>query len=95
MTALDPVRVSRAVHLDATPQDDTTWRVTSADSFHLVSVGDSGLLCDCRDFAIRGGPCKHILRVGLANGDREVISALRLLIPNPQRLPAQRHRVTA
>ena len=94
MTALDPVRVMKALYLDAVPQDNTTWRVTSADSFHVVSVGDSGLLCDCRDFAIRGGPCKHILRVGLANGDREVIAALRLLIPNPQRLPAQR-RVTA
>ena len=80
----------KAIHLDAVPRDDTTWRVTSADSFHLVSVGDSGLLCDCRDFAIRGGPCKHILRVGLANGDRTVIDALRLLIPSPQHLPAQR-----
>ena len=90
MTALDPVRVMKAIHLDAVPRDDTTWRVTSADSFHLVSVGDSGLLCDCRDFAIRGGPCKHILRVGLANGDRTVIDALRLLIPSPQHLPAQR-----
>ena len=93
MTALDPVRVMKAIHLDATPQDDTTWRVTSADSFHVVSVGDSGLLCDCRDFAIRGGPCKHILRVALANGDREVIDSLRLLIPNPHRLPARRPRV--
>ena len=90
MTALDPVRVMKAVHLDAVPRDNTTWRVTSADSFHLVSFGDSGPLCDCRDFAIRGGPCKHVIRVGLANGDREVISALRQLIPNPQRLPAQR-----
>ena len=90
MTALDPVRVMKAIHLDAVPRDDTTWRVTSTDSFHLVSVGDSGLLCDCRDFAIRGGPCKHILRVGLANGDRTVIDALRLLIPSPQHLPAQR-----
>ena len=94
MSALDPVRVCKAIHLDAISRDDVTWHVTGVDSFHFVSVGDSGLLCDCRDFAIRGGPCKHILRVGLANGDREVLSALRLLIPNPQRFPAQR-RVTA
>lgn len=94
MTALDPVRVSRAVHLDATPQDDTTGRVTSADSFHLVNIGDSGPLCDCRDFAIRGGPCKHVIAVGLANGDRQVLEALRRLVPNPQLLPARRPRVT-
>ena len=88
MSALDLVRVCRAIHLDLARRDDATWEVTSANSFHLVTIADNGLLCDCQDFAIRGGPCKHIIRVGLANGDREVISALRLLIPNPRRYPA-------
>ena len=95
MSRIDLTRLARAVHLDAVPRDDVTWQVTGADSFHVVSVGDSGLLCDCADFALRGGPCKHIIRVGLASGDREVIDALRLLIPNPQRYPPRRTRVTA
>jgi hypothetical protein len=90
MREIDPIRLARAVHLDAIRRDDVTWRVTGVDSFHVVTDGDTGLLCDCRDFAIRGGPCKHVIRIDLANGDREMISALRLLIPNPRRLPAQR-----
>ena len=89
---IDLVRLCKAVHLETARRDDRTWEVTSADSFHLVTVADTGLLCDCRDYAIRGGPCKHIIRVGLANGDREVISALRLVVPNPQRYPAARKR---
>ena len=87
---IDLVRLCKAVYLNTARRDDKTWEVTSADSFHLVTVADSGLLCDCPDFAIRGGPCKHVIRVGLANGDTEVISALRRLIPDPARYPSRK-----
>ena len=95
MREIDPLRLARAVHLDAIRRDGVTWRVTGVDSFHVVTDGDSGLLCDCRDFAIRGSPCKHVIRIGLANGDREIISALRFFIPNPRHFPAKRHQGAA
>ncbi len=87
---IDLLRLMRAVHLDTQPQGGGLWQVTGPESFHLVNVGDSELLCDCRDFAIRGGPCKHILRVGLANGDCDTIKALRRLLPIPSRRSARR-----
>ena len=89
---IDLLRLCRAVHLDALPRDDTTWEVTSADSFHLVSVGDSGLLCDCEDCLIRHATCKHQIAVGFAVGDRQVLQALRQLVPNPRRFPAKRRQ---
>ncbi len=87
---IDLLRLMRAVHLDTRPQDGEVWAVTGPESFHLVSVDDSGLLCDCEDFAFCGGPCKHILRVGLANGDCDTIKALRQLLPNPTRRAVRR-----
>lgn len=87
---IDLLRLMRAVHLDTQPQGDL-WQVTGPESLHLVTVDDSGLRCDCRDFEIRGGLCKHILRVGLANGDCDTIKALRKLLPIPTRRTVRDH----
>ena len=43
----------------------------------------------------RGGPCKHVVRVGLASGDRSVIEGLRALIPNPRHFPPKRRQGAA
>ena len=65
-------------------------------SLHVVTAaGDDGLSCDCTDNAVRGGLCKHILRVLLARGDRTVIERLRTLIPDPGRYSAKRRQVPA
>ena len=88
---IDLTRLARAVHLDTTPRDHETWHVMGRASLHVVTAGDDGLLvCDCEDFQIRGGLCKHALRVLLARGDRLVIERLRALIPDPGRYPAKR-----
>ena len=81
---LDPFQLALAVHLRISRRDDMTWEVRSADSFHTVTVADSGLWwrCDCEDFRIRADPCTHVIRVGLANGDPTVIEGLRMLIPD-------------
>ena len=47
---------------------------------HVVT--DSG--CDCVDHQWRNVTCKHMLAVGLYQGNREVIRALRQLIPEPR-----------
>ena len=88
---IDLLRMLRAVHLDTQPQDGGVWQVTGPENSHLVTGEDSELVCDCRDFTIRGGSCKHILRVGLATGDSDTFKALRRLLPNPSWRSA-RHR---
>ena len=95
MSTIDLRRLARGIHLDCTPRDHETWSVVGPTSFHVVAAGDDGLLCDCQDFAIRGGPCKHALRVLLARGDRVVIERLRALVPDPGRYPAKRRQGAA
>lgn len=95
MSAIDLTRLARAVHLDAVRRDDVTWHVTGVDSFHVVSVGDSGLLCDCEDCLIRHATCKHLIAVGLAVGDRQVLQALRQLVSDPSRYPARKRQGAA
>ena len=87
---IDLRRLARAVHLDAAPRDHETWHVMGRASLHVVTGGDDGLVCDCEDFRVRGGLCKHALRILLARGDRAVIEQLRTLIPDPGRYPRKR-----
>ena len=96
MSTIDLRRLARAVHLDAAPRDHETWHVMGRASLHVVTAGDDGLfVCDCEDFRVRGGLCKHALRILLARGDRSVIERLRALIPNPRHFPAKRRQGAA
>jgi len=42
-----------------------------------------GWTCNCIDFGVYGGGCKHLLRVRLARGDATVLRTLQLLVPYP------------
>ena len=75
---IDPHRMRRALFLDLERVDTETYRVSGGASSHIVSL-DSG--CDCADFAFKTSHCKHVLRVLLDQGDREVIEALRTVVP--------------
>lgn len=79
----DPARLARAVHLDAVQLDDGSWKVTGGASEHDVNVDASS--CDCHDFTVRGGSCKHMLAVRLRSGDSEAVEALRGLVVAPRR----------
>ena len=94
MSAIDPIRLARAIHLDAGDRGGGVWHIMGSNNFHVVTDGDSGLICDCEDF-LRGNCCKHILRTLLGLGDPAVIEGLRKLIPNPQRFPAKRRQGAA
>lgn len=82
------IRLARAVHLDVEQLPDHTWRVLGGALEHLVSA--DATTCDCADFAMRGGACKHLLAVELRRGDPATLLALRELVPLPR--PPQRHR---
>ncbi len=91
---IEPRRLARALWLEVerlmVEQWDTRqYRVTGAEAFastapHDVTVTTAdGERCDCADHVYRGSVCKHVLRVRLLRGDREMLRALRLLIPFP------------
>jgi hypothetical protein len=77
----DSARLARAVHLVVESIGTETWRVSGGVTDHVVT-GDR---CDCTDYLVRGGRCKHILSVMLFTGDREVLYALREVVPLPSR----------
>jgi hypothetical protein len=83
---IDLDRLARAIHLD----DVRCGYGTMVSGGSLAHRVDDGGTCDCRDFEIRGGPCKHVLAVLLRNADAEVLKALRGLVPMPTPV---RHRV--
>ena len=87
---IDLLRLMKAVHLDARPQGGGIWHVEGPDSLHVVHVADSGPICDCWDCMSGTARCKHVIRVDLANGDRDTIKALRRLLPVPSRRSARR-----
>ena len=89
---IDLLRLMKAVHLDTRPRGDGIWHVMGRESFHVVDVAESGPLCDCVDFQRGTARCKHVIRVDLANGDRDTIAALRRLLPYPSRRSARRVR---
>ena len=80
---MDLARLARAVHLSAERRPDGTWLVSGGAAPHVVNP-DAGI-CDCADFACRGGPCKHLARVQLALGDPGTVSALGAVVPMPKR----------
>lgn len=75
------LRLARAVHLDA-QRTGGGWCVSGGAALHLVS--DDLTACDCADFVIRGGVCKHQLAARLASGDAETLRELRALIAIPR-----------
>lgn len=74
-------RLARALYLDCQREGPGLYRVSGGAESHVVTLGDDSR-CDCTDFAVRGGPCKHLWRVRL-RCDAEVIAALQLLVPFP------------
>lgn len=71
------------MHLEAARTPDGPWLVTGGAADHLVTA--DGTSCDCTDYAMRGGPCKHMLAVRLRLGDAETLGALRSVIAPPSR----------
>lgn len=80
--AIDPRRLSRALHLDAEPLDADHWRVTGGAAPHIVTRGGQ---CDCPDFGYRRTLCKHRLAVRLRRGDLAVLRSLREIVRRPKR----------
>ena len=92
-TAIDCARLQRAIWLEVQPMSGG-FLVTGGAGGHVVEIDGERITCHCPDAERIGDSCKHSLAIRLRAGDGEVIDALRLLIPDPHRLPAQR-RVTA
>lgn len=80
--AVDPRRLARSLYLECQREGPDVYRVTGGAEPHVVELGEDAR-CDCVDFQVHGGGCKHLLRVRLAWGDVEIIEALRLLVPYP------------
>lgn len=55
-------RLVRALSLDVTRTGPDAWLVTGPLRSHLVTSAG----CDCVDYSVRGGPCKHQLASALA-----------------------------
>lgn len=78
-------RLERALALQAFPLGTRRFEVTGGDESHFVDLApDAASPCDCPDLAWRGGPrdgpCKHMLRARLAEGDAEVLLAVAALV---------------
>ncbi len=85
MMTIDPIRLARAVHLDAEAAGDGRYRVLGGAMLHHVDLlAADGFECDCADYRIRTPLCKHMLRARLAEGDPEVLAALRGLVSQPK-----------
>ena len=79
---IDSARLARAIHLDIEPLGEHEYRITGGQGMHVVALkAPPELECDCADYVLRATVCKHLLRALLAEGDREVIEALRDLVP--------------
>jgi hypothetical protein len=88
VSAPDLGRLARAVHLDAVRLVNGAWRVTGGANVHEVT--SEATACDCTDYGVRGGACKHLLAVRLHTGDPETLAALRALVPLPRRASLRR-----
>ncbi len=82
---IDLGRLERALALRAFPFGRRRYEVTGGDESHFVDLArDAASPCDCPDLAWRGGPrdgpCKHILRARLAEGDAEILLAVAALV---------------
>ena len=79
---VEPGRLRRAIHLDATPVDVGCFTVTGGAKAHTVNVVDGECRCDCFDAHVHGDGCKHSLLVRLLGGDEAVVLALREIMPD-------------
>jgi hypothetical protein len=79
MTAVDPGRLARAIHLDVEPTGAGIWSVTGGRTAHVVTRAG----CDCVDGEVHPEQiCKHRLAVVLARLSAEIREALRELVPS-------------
>ncbi len=86
---IDAGRLARAIWLKVQPVSGG-YLVTGGAAGPVVEVDGARITCHCPDAERMGDSCKHSLAIRLRAGDGEVTDALRLLIPNPQRLRTQR-----
>lgn len=91
MNPPDLGRLARALHLDAVRLTAGAWRVAGGAIAHEVNA--EGTRCDCTDYGVHGGACKHMLAVRLHSGDTETLAALRALVPLPRRASLRRPRL--
>lgn len=82
---IDLGRLERALALTAFPVGPRCFAVTGGDESHFVDLAPGAVSpCDCPDLAWRGGPregpCKHVLRARLAEGDAETLLAVAALV---------------
>ncbi|HEX6369892.1 MAG TPA: hypothetical protein VF006_13315 [Longimicrobium sp.] len=82
---VDLGRLERALALQAFPAGPRRFEVTGGEETHFVDLSpDAACPCDCPDLAWRGGPregpCKHVLRARLAEGDAETLLAVAALV---------------
>ncbi|HEU4454874.1 MAG TPA: hypothetical protein VFR81_17560 [Longimicrobium sp.] len=85
MFGIDLGRLERAMALQAFPLGARRFEVTGGDEPHFVDLAPGAACpCDCPDLAWRGGPrdgpCKHVLRARLAEGDAETLLAVAALV---------------
>ena len=85
MSAIDPNRLARAVHLDCDRISLNQYLVTGGTADHVVTVQDGRVWCHCIDSQWKGDNCKHSLVTRLTCGDPLVAKALRMLVPRPHR----------
>ena len=88
VSAIDPLRLARAIQLDARHTGIDRYFVTGGAACHEVDLRAG--VCDCTDSRVHGHQCKHLLLCRLREGDPEVIRALRQLVPMPERSRAVR-----
>jgi hypothetical protein len=82
---IDLGRLERALALQAFPVGGRRFEVTGGEETHFVDLTPGAASpCDCPDLAWRGGPregpCKHLLRARLAEGDPDVLLAVAALV---------------
>lgn len=78
-------RLERALALQAFAVGSRRFEVTGGEESHFVDLApDAASPCDCPDLAWRGGPregpCKHMLRARLAEGDADTLLAVAALV---------------
>ena len=79
MSTVDPLRVARATLLTVERLTANLYTVTGGEAPHRVQVGPPED-CDCVDFGVHGGRCKHLLAVALRRGDPAAWRALGKVI---------------
>lgn len=74
-------RLRRALALKVAPAGRGSWLISGgAEPHHVTRAGDF-YACDCVDFRLRGGTCKHIAASRLFDAlDAELLAALRELV---------------